>query len=193
MIQVDYSFIRHSLKNGDVIAFGGTSITSTIIRSVTSSNISHVGIIIKTYPGFGSPIIQIIESTSLEKSFPGVAIQRLSTRISSYNGSVWILPLDDNIRKQMNIKKYLSFVLAQEGKPYDYRQALHSAVDSIFPDTKADFSRLFCSELVVAGLQAGGIPLLSHINPSEQTPVDVVRLPIYGDPMQVKGSKMEFY
>lgn len=191
MIQIDYTILRPALKNGDVVAFGGTSVVSTIIKTITKSNVSHVGIIIKTSPGFGNPIIQIIESTSLEDTYSGVQISRLSHRINTYNGSVWILPLDDYLRTQLDVRAYLKFILSQNGKPYDYFQAFHSHFDKFFPDTPMDLSRLFCSELVTAGLQAGGLDHLSELNPSEQTPINVVNFPIYDEVYQVAGKLLD--
>jgi len=51
-----------------------------------------------------------------------------------------------------------------------------------------DFSRLFCSELVAAALEASGA--ISHLNASEVTPIDLCQFAIYReDYYQLKGEQ----
>lgn len=187
MIITNYSDLRNQLSTGDLIAFSGQDLTSTVVRLTTNSPVSHVGIILCTETSHKEfAIHQLIESTSLSSTHSGVAISRLSTRIASYTGTVWALPLAKEVRTYLNDARYLEFMLSQRGKPYDVPQAIASTFDGLFPDTPKDLSALFCSELVVAGLQAGGaIP--SEINPSEMTPRDVVNLPIWKDCYHVHG------
>ena len=68
-----------------------------------------------------------------------------------------------------------------EERPYNLAQALKSAVDLIdmFNKNIEDFSKFFCLELVAAGFEKAGI--VSHVNASEVTPIDLCRWRIFGD------------
>ena len=53
---------------------------------------------------------------------------------------------------------------------------------------KEDLTKLFCSELIAAGLRAGGA--IKNINPSEVTPMDICQFNIYKDSYyQILGKK----
>jgi hypothetical protein len=186
-----YRDIRKDMLPGDVIAFGGKGRFSNIIKVFTRSAVSHVGVILQTQlliDGEGQPgyLNQVIESTSLN-GFSGVSINRLSDRLDHYNGEVWWLPLSESVRAKLNVKKFFNFLLHQEGKKYDSYQAIQSALDMI-PDTAEDFGQFFCSELVVAGLEAGGV--FKDINASEVTPADLVMWKVYATNYhQIKGGR----
>ena len=184
-----YNQIRNTLKTGDVIAFGGQGYISAAIKFVTNCNVSHVGIVLQTSTSHKNfNVVQLMESTTLEGDGKpaGVNIRRLSTKLTNYHGNVWALPLANNVRKQFNDSAFLSFMFSQQGKPYDAPQAIGSALDRIFSDNAQDLSKLFCSELVCAGLTSAGIPNLPA-NASEQTPRDIISLPIYQDCIQILG------
>lgn len=193
-----YEDVRNQMKPGDIIAFGGKGNFSEIIKWATRSTVSHVGAILQSklliddQPQSGM-FNQIIESTSLN-GFSGVSISRLSDRLYAYNGEVWWLPLNADVRARLDAKKFYDFLLHQEHKPYDMPQAVASALDDL--DTipllqqatlnMEDFSRFFCSELVAAGLEAGGA--ISTLNASEVTPADICMFSIYSrDYFQLKG------
>jgi len=78
----------------------------------------------------------------------------------------------------------LDFLLAQDGKQYDFLQAIASAEDTIMHN-REDFSRIFCSELCAGGFKAGG--LLKNINASEYTPKDICMEKIYAFCYQISG------
>jgi hypothetical protein len=197
-----YSNIRKEMNPGDVIAFGGKGNFSQIIKWATRSSVSHVGVILqsnllidnKPQDGFFN---QIIESTSLN-GFSGVTISRLSDRIDTYDGEIWWLPLSDQARQELNFQTYYNFLLHQNRKEYDMPQAVKSALDAfdeIAIIEKAthnleDFSRFFCSELVSAGLEAGGV--IKSLNSSEVTPIDLCKFNIYQEKyFQLKGGRKE--
>ena len=48
---------------------------------------------------------------------------------------------------------------------------------------------MFCSELVATGLMKAGV--IPECNASEQTPADIVKYPIYQEPVQIKGIPTE--
>jgi hypothetical protein len=139
---------------------------------------------------------EVIESTSLN-GLSGVSITRLSNHVFAYNGEIWWLPLRDSVRENMmNQVEFYNFVLHQEHKPYDVPQAIKSALDTLdevpivgkLTHNVEDFSKFFCSELVAAALEKSGV--VSHLNSSEVTPIDLCRFSIYKDDYyQLKGKK----
>ena len=196
----DYSEIRTMMKPGDVIAFGGKGHFSELIKFATRADVSHVGVILQTRvvdDTTGRFFNQIIESTSLH-NYSGVVISRLSDRLGTYEGEMWWLPLNEDLRREkFDAECFYNFLFnqARERKGYDVPQALKSAVD-ILDDlpfglhgpgyNREDFSRFFCSELVAAGLEKAGT--VGRVNASEVTPIDLCRWSIYaGTYYQLKG------
>ena len=196
---IKYEEARNRMRAGDVIAFSGKGEFSDIIKWATRAPVSHVGVILQSrllidgnpQAGFFN---QIIESTSLN-GFSGVTISRLSDRLATYAGEIWWLPLSDGVRGKLDAKKFYDFLLHQDHKPYDVPQAIKSALDALDNATLIgglthnveDFSKFFCSELVAAGLEAGGA--VGHVNASEVTPIDLCMFAIYSsDYYQLKGT-----
>lgn len=199
---IAYQEARQMMKAGDVIAFSGKGDFSQIIKWATRAPVSHVGVILQSKllidgePQSGM-FNQIIESTSLN-GFSGVTASRLSDRLDTYDGEIWWLPLRQSIWNIMNKKSFYDFLLHQERKEYDMPQAVKSALDALdkvpfagkATHNTEDFSKFFCSELVAAGLEAGGA--ISHINASEVTPIDLCSFSLYEpDYFQLKGDKKE--
>jgi len=196
-IKMNYSDARSLMQPGDVIAFGGSSAFSKIIKLVTFSEVSHVGIILKTQIADTHSNIffnQIIESTGKH----GVSISRFSQQLEHYDGEVWWLPLSQEIRdSDFDISAFFNFLYNQADKDieYDLTQALKSAMD-LFEKlpwgnndssyNTEDFSKFFCSELVAAGLEKA--KAVGTVNASEVTPIDLCRWNIYqGDYYLLKG------
>ena len=164
-----YQDVRGLMQPGDVIAFGGESAFSELVKFSTRSAVSHVAVVFQSQMlGEQSNRFfnQVIESTSYNGK-SGVMINRLSDRVASYPGNIWWLPLGTQARARLdlNIQAFFNFLLQQEHKDYDMPQALMSAVDH--PDqhswlgklscNKEDFSCFFCSELVAAALEAAQV------------------------------------
>jgi hypothetical protein len=196
--KVEYKAIRSQMKPGDVIAFAGKGNFSEIIKWATRGQVSHVGTILQSKlliegePQTGM-FNQIIESTSLN-GFSGVTISRLSDRLDTYEGEIWWLPLSETVRKKLRFKDFFNFLLHQVRKPYDMPQAVKSAIDALEKTPLLgsaaynieDFSKFFCSELVAAGLEAGGA--IPRVNASEVTPIDLCMFSLYQkDYYQLKG------
>lgn len=193
-----YSAIRSEVKPGDIIAFGGKSEFSDIIKWATRSVVSHVGIIMQSQLVIGGTtqgdtMNQLIESTSLN-GFSGVTINRLSDRIAQYEGEIWWLPLAGVVREKLDLKQFCAWCLKQERKPYDMPQAVKSAVDATdkvpilgrATHNIEDFAKFFCSELAAGALEVGGA--IPRINASEVTPVDLCSFNIYASNyVQIKG------
>lgn len=201
-----YKDVRELMQPVDVLAFGGSGVVSGVIKTVTGSNVSHVGSVLQTMVPMlnGVFINQVIESIGNgKKGKTGVVINRISDLINDYDGDIWWLPLSNVARSVIDQGSYFNYMLSHKGKKYDLPQALGSAVD-IIPDNKEDLDKLFCSELVTTGLEqqkvfssqlvsmamkAAGYPI--DINASEMTPADVAGFPIYKDVYQLKGDSKE--
>lgn len=171
MILEDYSDVRHEMKPGDLICFGGMGWVSKLIKWRTRSNISHVGVVAKVNDKHDR--VMVMESTSLNGR-KGVQMNRLSKRVEQYNGHVWWFPLSDRTRESFDVQKFWEFLWEQDGKSYDFWQAPMSA--TLFW-AREDFGKLFCSELVAGAYEASGI--LPDINASEITPDDLARMRMY--------------
>ena len=183
LIQIDYKSAREEMKPGDVIAFSGKGHLSEIIKWATRSPISHVGVIMQAELSFNKKGLDnlIIESTTLG-NFSGVKISRMSERLRTYDGEVWWLPLNNEIRNNsFDEKKYFNFLIDNEGKPYDSIQAALAGLDKLdtlgISKAHEDFSRFFCSELVAESLEQAGT--VSNVNASEVTPIDLCMFNIY--------------
>ncbi len=193
MHEITYEDARPKMKPGDVIAFSGKGHFSEIIKMVTFSEVSHVGVVLQTQIAShsdGRYFNQIIEAATV-KGFSGVSISRFSERLLEYQGAVWWLPIKSDLRENEDAHKtFYNFLFghAEARTGYDLPQALKSAADK-FDDlpynmngpfyNKEDFSRFFCSELVAAGLERAGV--VGTVNASEVTPIDLCRWSIYED------------
>ncbi|MYA72649.1 hypothetical protein F4009_13535 [Candidatus Poribacteria bacterium] len=121
--QDNYENIRTEMQPGDVIAFSGTSVISTVIKLVTSSHVSHVGIIVPPDyledddAGDGIVVAEATES--------GIGPHSLSTRWNDNTvENLWWLPLRADLRTRLeenweNFRQYLS---DYNRAPYDYLQ-----------------------------------------------------------------------
>ncbi|MES0488833.1 MAG: hypothetical protein ABUK01_02505 [Leptospirales bacterium] len=197
--KLSYQEARKRMQPGDVIAFGGNSHISEIIKFATFSDVSHVATVIQTKipdDDSGRFFNQIIEATG---HGGGVKIERFSDAMEAAHGDIWWLPLKKEIRENsFDQSKFFNFLFNQAKlrKPYDLSQAIKSAIDII--DTlpfglhgpghnREDFSKFFCSELVAAGLEASGA--VGNMNASEVTPIELCRWSIYEkEYYQLKGS-----
>jgi hypothetical protein len=194
MQSISYSEARGSMLPGDVIAFGGKGGFSSLIKRFTFSPVSHVGSVLQTNilgNEGGRFFNNIIESTSLG-DFNGVQVSRVSERLRDYDGDIWWLPLKKKLRQYcFDEQAYFDFMFENDRKPYDTTQAILSALD-LLPDSKEDYDKFFCSELVAAALKAAGTVVN---NSSEITPIDLCRWDIYeseyfllkGDPKEIPG------
>lgn len=181
-----YEAHRRMMKTGDVILFSGKGFASDVIKWVTKSPYSHVGMVINEYlPGFGWTVL-LIESTSISdmpdcvdrKVHKGVQMHFLSKVLDAYDGDVFWSPLKaplEEDRKQAMLE-WLRQAEAQH-IGYDMAQCFGAGLD--FLDRLGiknhnDASKLFCSELVCKALEIGGA--ITGYNASEMTPADVAKL-----------------
>lgn len=166
-----YLAVRKLMQPGDDIMFGGIGPASTIIKVATMSPVSHIGSVLITDHGR----VKVIESTTLDGK-NGVTVSYMSDILKRYNGEIWFCPLSREVRENLDISLFYSFMMDQKGKKYDYPQAIKSALDIVpFCDNEEDLEKLFCSELRTAALEQathGKVFQLRGINASEVTPDD---------------------
>ena len=89
---ITYQQARNQIQSGDVVAFGGQSHFSQLVKLATLSNVSHVGVILQTQIADDNAhrgCNQIIESTRGK----GVEVSRFSDRLQNHVGELWWLPL----------------------------------------------------------------------------------------------------
>lgn len=184
-----YSRIRKQMQPGDIIAFGGNSLFSKWAKLTTRSVVTHVAVVVRTQmlgEQQGRFFNQVIEATSYNGK-SGVMVNRLSDRVSTYDGDIWWLPLGKTQRQRFetNQAAFFDFLFQQEHKNYDIWQLFGCAVDATdgipflgkLSSNSEEFSSWFCSELVAEALEKGKI--IQPVNASEVTPIDICRLNIY--------------
>ncbi len=185
-----YRAARDAMRPGDVIAFGGEGFVSGAIKFLTRSQVSHVGVV------FGNPdsMVVIAESTSLNGR-SGVQFNRLSERIEEYPGRAWWLPLSDHARAALDADEMRHFLLAQDGKSYDFRGINAFLARPIPGWGQIPFfhhgaeEAWFCSEYVAAGFQQAG--LLHGHEPDEVSPQKLCEMSIYDKCVQLIGKPQE--
>jgi hypothetical protein len=195
-----YEQYRPQMQTGDLIAFSGNAGFSKVIKWATKSDYSHVGIVVKSDlgNGFGDDSILIIESTlatslldaNNKQAIKGVQMHWLSKRIDMYNGSVSWLGLKNPINpvKKAEMEAWLRETHNNK-VPYDHVQIYNAAIDwfdELGLSNQPEFSTLFCSELVAKALKIAGV-IDPSINPSEQTPDDVIKYPCFKDAVVLKA------
>ena len=187
----EYEQNRDKMKTGDVIAFSGNKGAAHFIKWASNSQYNHVALVLETDlgGGFGKSVL-VIESTPVleprdaegRKAIKGVQINWLSRDLDLYNGKVWWVPLKQPLApdKLVEMQSWLRQTY-NERKPFDTVQALGSGfdlLDRLGLVNPPDLSRLFCSELVTKALQIAGV-VDPSLDPSEQTPGDVVKFPCF--------------
>lgn len=198
MRELDYDVARPLIQQGDVIAFGGEGLASRVIQWFTKSPVSHVAVVDQTTPDAqGLYTNRIIESTSLN-GMAGVTYNRLSKRLLDYRGRIWWLPLAEEFRERIDWDKFHTWLAKQNGKPYNTKGAINSALDRLeklpgigrFFHNPDRYSKLFCSQLVCGAFKhCGALP--ARLDASEMTPADLVSMAIYSDCTQLKGDLLE--
>lgn len=143
-----YREVRATFREGDLLAFRGRSPVSAVIRAVTGSVYSHVG------------LVYLIEERRycLEAVGKGVSLGLMSEVAKRYAGGIDYFAIDapDAVRHAATL-----FALEQLGKPFDFvglvRFFLLLSL-RIRSRARAD-QRWFCAELVAAAYRRQGIEL----------------------------------
>lgn len=186
-----YLALCDRIQPGDIIAFSGLDLPSTVVKVATQSGYVHVAIVFsveRTVDGAEdspSPAILIAES-HIDTSLPsvgtgkhtlGVQLQWLRNRLACAQGSVWWAPLRTplTVEQIQTLQTWLWEVESKEVS-YDFVQAVGAGFDTCDRfglENTPDESAFFCSELVTYALQKVGV-VSPQINPSEQTPADLM-------------------
>jgi hypothetical protein len=199
MIQSAYPEIRHLVRPGDLIAFGGRGLVSDVIRWTTRSPVSHVGIVVGCPPLLLPDLPEEIHYGVMEARNEGVVMARLSERVLEYDGRVWWLPLSEAVRAKLDLKAFHAEAQEMLGKRYDFVQAVGSVMPGWlwhalegarkFVFRVDDDRRMFCSEVAAAVLRAGGYA--THEVPARITPAEIVAAELWGEATQLKGAPLE--
>jgi hypothetical protein len=174
----NYNVHRGSINTGDIILFSGKGRISNIIKWITKSKWSHVGVAIKIKE---LDMILCLESTTLVDvpdyetgaTVKGVQITNLSERILKYDGDVVVRHLVDINRDQVFSETLEKFKKEHRNKAYERHciELFNAAYDGVLGQNKEDLSSLFCSELVAELYQQWGL-LSDKIPSNEYTPKD---------------------
>jgi hypothetical protein len=200
MKRIDYESARSEMKPGDVIALGGKGYFSELTKFITSSNISHVGVILQTtmLNDVSGRFFNQIVQTNMTFNYAGISTERLSDLLDNYDGDLWWLPLDDKLREnKFDQSQFFDFIFnqARQNMRYDIPQALKSSVDALDEldigiygarHTSDEFSKFLSSQLIAAAFEKSGI--IGSVNASAVAPIDLCRWEIYGNNYyQLKG------
>ena len=141
-----------------ILCYRGVGLISRAIRFQTRSLYSHVA-------------IELQEHEIYEAWHVG-GVRQLRYAIDGHDKStvIDIYRVDPAIN--CDIDKVRAFLQSQIGKKYDFKSVARFLTRR---KVRAD-DKWFCSELVLAAIQAGGGELL-HVNPSEASPRDVAISP----------------
>ena len=137
-----------------ILLYRGKSFVSKAIQLQTRSPYSHVA-------------IQLDEHEIYEAWHVG-GVRRLRYATEGHDSGTVIDICRINNVSDGSVDKVRAFLQSQIGKKYDFKSVLRFITRR---KVRAD-NRWFCSELVLAALEAGGIKLL-NINYSEASPRDV--------------------
>ncbi len=177
--QTTYTEIRDQLRTGDLILYSGKQRISALIKALTFSRWSHVGMVVRlptqdligvwesTKKGTG---LEDLDSGTARK---GVQFVVLSDRARTYKGRLAIRRLHDARLGDLDYQRLWKLRQDLREKPYETdRLELFKAVyDGPFGKNKEDLSSVFCSELVAEAYQTLG--LLDEKKPSnEYVPAD---------------------
>ncbi|MEM8612348.1 MAG: hypothetical protein AAGF93_10050 [Cyanobacteria bacterium P01_H01_bin.105] len=192
-----YFDLCQQIQPGDVVAFSGCDVPSSVVKIATQSCYVHVAIVLSVdWTAHHEDPILIAEShidTSLPsegsgKTLIGVQFQRLSNRIVAAQGPVWWAPLRVPLQKhQLTQMCMWLHQIESQGIPYDFPQAVGAGMDildKVGLSNQPDFEALFCSELVTRALQIANI-VDPEVNPSEKTPADVMQFSCLQKPILI--------
>lgn len=143
-----------TLKTGDIVLFSGRCWVSYLIRILTLSKWSHIGMIVidKRYP---EPLIyessndDSMVGLDLGKRNKGVKISFYNERVKNYKGDVAVRKLQGVKFNEQHLNKLTALRMELVGRPYE--KSLKEMFLSLFKWTDKTYTGLlsiFCSELI---------------------------------------------
>jgi hypothetical protein len=193
------------IQPGDIIAFSGTDLPSTVVKLATQSDYVHVAIVFAVIPNQNPDQTVLIAESHIDTSLPslgtgqpilGVQFHWLSQRLS-LPGPVWWAALKQPlpVDRVLAMQTWLSQVERQR-VAYDFLQAIQAGLEVLFSAELTlptqlkglkDDHAFFCSELVTRALQVAGA-IAPDINAAEQIPATVMTFPCLQPPILIKSS-----
>lgn len=164
---MQYSQIRNDLKTGDLVLFSGKGMISNVIKLMTRSNWSHVGMVVRI-EDWDAVMLWEATNTKRGKDFysgkpkKGVQLVNLSDRVATAleNGyEVAVRQLHDFELTAEHRKSLAKLREAFKHKEYEESivELFKSAYDGFAGSNEEDNSSLFCSELVAEAYQTMGL------------------------------------
>lgn len=132
-----YESHREQMKTGDLITFSGKNLGANLIKLVTRSSYSHIGMVLEMEMGggFGQSILLVESHNSLETPdvktnmiIRGVQMQWLSDRLNFHRGAAWWVPLRTPLATD-NLEKMQRWLRQTHRTPYDYSQLVGAGFD----------------------------------------------------------------
>lgn len=163
---LSYEQYRSLIKNGDVLLYRGTGITSWLIQKISRSAYSHVGI-----AAWWNDRLMVLEAVG-----KGVRACAMSENLRRYHGSVDYFWCRETITDEDRMKM-LEFAQLQLGKEYNFLEvgwsgfcaALGLPVKNRDGSLKHPAGKFFCSQYVSDIFRAGGVDLAIQFS-SDRTP-----------------------
>jgi hypothetical protein len=194
-LPITYESLCQHIKIGDVITFSGTDIPSDVVRLATKSRYVHVAIAHSIDPQAPPEQAILIAESHIDFSLPsvgtgkrtmGVQLQWLFNRLTHNPGKAWWTPLKTPLTDaQISKMQVWLQTIESQGVPYDFMQAIGVGIAPL--KNQPDDSALFCSELVTCALQLAGV-VDETLNPSAQTPADVMQFPCFQSPVLIQDT-----
>ncbi|MBD2325546.1 hypothetical protein [Alkalinema sp. FACHB-956] len=200
--EISYAALQLKIQPGDVLVFSGSDIPSNVVKIATQSDHVHVAIVFSVDRTNDEGDNILIAESHIDTSLPsvgtgqhnfGAQLQWLSHRIAASQTPVrWAAlhpPLSES--EIRHLQAWL-WEIEQQQVSYDFVQAIGAgmdAMDDLCGGNPQDLSALFCSELVTYALQTVN-RIDASINPSEQTPADVMQFPCLHPPITIVNSPL---
>jgi hypothetical protein len=164
----NYEEIRDKIRTGDIILFSGNNAISHVIKLLTQSKWSHIGMALRL-PELDT--IFLWEASSLlnlqdaieGKAFRGVKLVPIRDRLKEFNGVVAIRHLIGiDFDEPANTKakqKLMQFRKKVRIRPYekDKIDLMRDALDGSFSEKFENYSSLYCTEIVAEAYQKLGL------------------------------------
>jgi hypothetical protein len=169
---LQYSDVRKTIANGDILLYEGEKFFSWIIKKVTRSRFSHAGIAV-----WWNERLMTMEAVNR-----GIVVTSLSSSVGHYNGHVrWYTskrPISEEDRKRMII-----FAQEELGKEYALWHAIWVGIKLIFNwrskerDKLKREQKLFCSAYVAQIYNSIGVDLVPGLADTSVVPEDIANSP----------------
>lgn len=163
-----YDYVRHKIKDGDVLLYQGKGLLSKAIKLLTKSKYSHAGIAV-----WWNERLMVLEAVS-----KGVILTPLSKNVSHYKGDVHWYTSVQHIPQTKRFKM-VQYAQQELGKEYSKWKLIVFGYKLIFGkdrDKKDEFRNahsLVCSHYTAQIYNYAGMDLAEGISDSFTLPEDI--------------------